>query len=47
MDYYEPLPCATAQGDTVEGAFTVLTAKRKYTQKTRRIIIKEISHLIY
>lgn len=27
MDYYEALPCATQQGDTVEGAYTVLTAK--------------------
>jgi hypothetical protein len=27
MDYYEPLPCVHTQGATVEGAFTVLTAK--------------------
>jgi len=26
MDYYEALPCATPQGDTVEGALAVLTA---------------------
>lgn len=27
MDYYEALPCAHTQGDTVEGTYTVLTAK--------------------
>lgn len=27
MDYYEALECATTSGDTIEGAFTVLTAK--------------------
>lgn len=26
MDYYEALPCAHTQGDTVEGAYATLTA---------------------
>jgi Asp-tRNA(Asn)/Glu-tRNA(Gln) amidotransferase A subunit family amidase len=29
MDYYEALPCATPQGDTVEGAYATLTALPK------------------
>ena len=49
MDYYEPLPCATQQGDTVEGAFTVLTAKPFEDYKNFAIgtLIQEASEIIF
>lgn len=49
MDYYEPLPCATSQGDTVEGAFTVLTAKPFEDYKNFAIgsLIQDTSAIIF
>jgi hypothetical protein len=49
VDYYEPLPCATQQGDTVEGAFTVLTAKpfEDYKSIAIGMLIQNVSQIVY
>jgi hypothetical protein len=49
MDYYEPLPCATTQGDTVEGAYAILTAKPFEDYKNFAIgaLIQDTSAIIF
>jgi len=49
MDYYEALPCATPQGDTVEGVYATLTALPHQDHKNFAIgaIIQDISSIIF
>jgi hypothetical protein len=49
MDYYEPLPCVHTQGATVEGAFTVLTAKpfKDYKNFAIGALIQNTSAIIF
>jgi len=49
MDYYEALPCATPQGDTVEGVYATLTALPHQDHKNFAIgaIIQDTSAIIW
>jgi len=49
MDYYEALPCATPQGDTVDGAYATLTALPHEDYKSFAIgsIIQDVSAIIF